>query len=178
MKKLLALCLAVVMCLSTGVLVAYAADRDELVEKDVGLGDVRAVVEWNEGGEALSGESDVEATFDSEKVDAELRNVNKSQTITLKKGESKTYSFDVSGGLFSPDHNTVSVVITDSSGGSSYQYMSVNVTEGVELANLPCTGNTSRILSNLDPDDTYEITIVNTMSTSITLDVSITSYIS
>ena len=67
---------------------------------------------------------------DSEgKPGAAPKNVSLQETVTLEKGEGKTYSFDVDGGWFDEDHNTVSVVITKSAGGS-YQYMSENVTAG------------------------------------------------
>ena len=175
MKKILALVLTLVLCLSTGALVAYAAENNSPVDtSDVST---PMVAKNNIGGEISScGACDTEVGAEGVNNGAATRNVNKSETITLAKGASKTYSFDVSGGWFNPDHNTVSVVIENVSGGS-YQYISENVTDNIELANTTYSGDANRTLSNLNPDDTYEITIINLESDPITLTVSLTSYI-
>jgi len=102
--------------------------------------------------------------------------INLQETRTLSKGGSRTYSFDVNGGLFSPDHNAVSVVITLES-GERYQYISEDVTNGVTLANLTFYGNANRTLSNLVPDTVYEITIINLGTSSLKYTISLTSYI-
>lgn len=104
-------------------------------------------------------------------------NVNLGETIVLSKGDSKTYSFNVDGGLFSQDHNTVSVVIDHISGGS-YQYLSENVSTGRVLADLEFSGSTTRTISNISPSHTIEVTIINLDAEDLELDISITSYIS
>jgi len=103
-------------------------------------------------------------------------NVSFQETRTLSKGGSKTYSFDVDGGWFEPDHNTVSVVITMES-GEKYQYISEDVTNGVTLANVTVSGDSNRTLSNLDPDSEYEITIINLGTSDLKYTISLTSYI-
>lgn len=103
-------------------------------------------------------------------------NVNFQETRTLSKGGSKTYSFDVNGGWFQPDHNAASVVITLES-GESYQYISEDVTNGRTLANETYSGNANRTLSNLVPGDKYEITIINLGASDLKYTISITSYI-
>ena len=179
MKKILALVLTLALCLSAGALVAYAAESNATSNATSDTSDVNTpvVTKNNVGGEVSScGACDTEVGAEGISNGAATRNVNKSETITLAKGASKTYSFDVSGGWFNPDHNTVSVVIDNVSGGS-YQYISENVTDNIELANTTYSGDANRTISNLNPDDTYEITIINLESDPITLTVSLTSYI-
>ncbi len=103
-------------------------------------------------------------------------NISFQETRTLSKGGSKTYSFDVNGGWFDPDHNAVSVVITLES-GEKYQYISEDVTNGVTLANVTAYGDSNRTLSNLDPDSEYEITIINLGTSDLKYTISLTSYI-
>lgn len=103
-------------------------------------------------------------------------NANIQETRNLPKGKSKTYSFNVNGGWFNPDHNAVSVVISLES-GQKYQYISENVTQSKELANVRYAGNASRTLSNLVPGDKYEITIINLGISDLKYTISITSYI-
>lgn len=105
------------------------------------------------------------------------RNASIVDTVTLGKGKSKTFKFDVAGGLFGNDHNSVSVVITKTA-GTEYQYIFENVTDDRTIANFSRTGNFSGTASNLDPNDKYEITIINLGTDDLTVDVSITTYIS
>lgn len=180
MKKILALVLTLALCLSAGTLVAYAAGNDTTasnVPTDMSDIPVPEIIENDAVAVAsASGACDIEGIVESAGDGVAPCNVNKSETITLAKGESKTYTFDVDGGWFNPDHNTVSVVIDNVSGGS-YRYISEDVTNDTELANLTYSGNANRTLTNLVPESTYEITIINLESDSITLTVSLTSYI-
>lgn len=123
-------------------------------------------------------ESYGEEIFTEGDVDVPIgRNASISKTITLAKGESKTFKFDVDGGLLDTDHNSVSVVINKTT-GIKYQYIFENVTDDREIANLTRTGYFSGTASNLNPDDDYEITIINLGIDDLTVDVSITTYIS
>lgn len=114
---------------------------------------------------------------DSSRDEEWTRNANIQQTFTLAKGASKTFTFTVNGGLFSPNHNSVSVVI-DTSSSNQYQYIFENVTDNREIYNTTMTGHFSGTCSNMDPADTYEITIVNLGTSSMTITASITTYIS
>lgn len=179
MKKILALVLTLALCLTAGSLVAYAAENNTTSNIPTDTSDIALPeAEKSNVGGVVSTCGAIDTEVSAESVDNGLStlNVNKSETITLAKGASKTYSFNVSGGLFNPDHNSVSIVIKNVSGGS-YQYISENVTDNIELANTTYSDNANRTISNLNPDDTYEITIINLESDPITLTVSITSYI-
>ena len=105
------------------------------------------------------------------------RNANISKTITLKKGGSKTYSFTVNGGLFNPNHNSVSVVINPSS-SNQYTYIFENVTDNYVIYTFTDSGYFSGSCTNMDPNDTYEITVINNGASDLTLTISITTYIS
>lgn len=179
-KKFFSAGLAVIMCLSVLSVVAFAATNT--AEPDVtGPIDVHVGGElWEDKGNVAEvsvtantdGPSDVECGPDV----ATGRNINQSGKITLGKGDSKTYTFNVNGGWFEPNHNAVSVVIEKVSGGK-YQYISEDVTNDRELANETYSGNANRTLSNLVPGNTYEVTIINLGTDDLVLNVSVTSYI-
>lgn len=115
--------------------------------------------------------------FEEGDAGIQAKNADISQQITLKKGGSKTFSFTVNGGEVNPNHNSVSVVITTAS-GNDYRYIFENVTDSRTIANTTRTGNFSGSVTNMDPNDNYEITIINLEASAITLQVSITTYIS
>lgn len=180
LKKFLSAGLALIMSFSLLTAVAFAAtnsaESDETGPIDVHVGGEL----WVDEGSVtvLSSAVDTDGPCDIEGSSDVItgRNINHSGKITLGKGDSKTYSFNVNGGLFTPDHNAVSVVITKESGGK-YQYISEDVTNDRELANETYSGNASRTLNNLVPGNTYEVTIINLGTDDLVLDVSITSYI-
>lgn len=175
-KKMMAVALAVAVCLMCAS-VAFASNYND--SEAIDHNNDKNFSEYYNENEGMYSETeayDIESPYTVAPDDEGTKNVNISKTITLKKGESKTYSFNVSGGLFNPDHNTVSVVITKTA-GSSYRYISEDVTTGTELANVTYSGNANRTLSNLNPSHTYEITLINLGTSDLTLGVSITSYI-
>lgn len=175
-KKMIAVVFAVAACLMCAS-VAFASNYND--SEAIDLNNDKDFIEYSDENEGTYSETeayDIESPYVAAADNGGAKNVNISKTITLKKGESKTYSFDVSGGLFSPDHNTVSVVITKTA-GSSYRYISEDVTTGTELANVTYYGNANRTLSNLDSSHTYEVTLINLGTSDLTLGVSITSYI-
>lgn len=121
--------------------------------------------------------TDVEGNPDLDSNSIATANISKSVTFTLSKGKSKTISFNVNGGLNTPDHNTANVIITKEA-GSSYQYISEDTTTKTELANVKYSGNAHRTLTNLKTGHTYEITIINLGTDDLKLTVAITSYLS
>lgn len=96
-------------------------------------------------------------------------------SFSLDKGESKTLSITASNGQFTAEQDIIELAIT-SQGNVLFQYICEDVTDKKELANFSSTENINRVLSNLNPEHKYEVTVINLGITDLTLNISINSH--
>ena len=118
---------------------------------------------------------DVFGSFTPDENISEKSNVDISKDLKLKKGKSKTWTLDIDGGWFGTAQDTVVVEIFNNS-NLMFRYICEDVTDNKELANSSSTEGINRILSNLNPEHEYEITIINLGASQLNLEVRITSY--
>lgn len=129
----------------------------------------------NEGTYSETDEYDIFGSFEIKSDAAEKSNVYISDELILTKGKSKTWTIDIDGDSSESKQDTFTVCITNN-GIEEYLYICEDVTERRELANFSSNKDIERVLSNLNPDHRYEITIINLSVAELSIDVNIRSY--
>ncbi len=118
---------------------------------------------------------DVDGSFLPDEEKGYQPNVNISETITLKKFESKTWTVDIGRGWRNAAQDTVMIEIINET-GMKFRYISEDASEKQELANFSSIEGLNRVLSNLDPEHKYEITIINLETVPMKLEIRIISF--
>lgn len=102
-------------------------------------------------------------------------NVDISKELNLKKGESQMWSLDIGSNGADTVQDTVVVEILNNS-GTEFRYICEDITNNVELANFSSFEDINRVLSNLNPEHRYEVTVINLGITDLILDITVHSY--